>query len=34
MKESPPQLVKREVMGRCKDGREIPLEIGVNPILT
>lgn len=26
--------VKGEVMGRCKDGREIPLEVGVNPILT
>ena len=29
-----PQLVKREVTGRRKDGRDIPLEIGVNPILT
>jgi PAS domain S-box-containing protein len=27
-------VVKREVMGRHKDGRDIPLEIGVNPILT
>ena len=26
--------VKGEVMGRCKDGRDIPLEVGVNPILT
>lgn len=26
--------VKGEVMGRRKDGREIPLEVGVNPILT
>ena len=26
--------VKREVMGRRKDGRDIPLEVGVNPILT
>jgi PAS domain S-box-containing protein len=34
MKEPTPRLVKREVMGRCKDGREIPLEVGVNPILT
>lgn len=30
----PSQLVKREVMGCRKDGREIPLEIGVNPIRT
>ena len=30
----PSRLVKREVMGCRKDGREIPLEIGVNPILT
>ena len=29
-----PGLAKREVMGRRKDGREIPLEIGVNPVLT
>jgi PAS domain S-box-containing protein len=34
VKEATPRLVKREVMGRCKDGREIPLEVGVNPILT
>jgi PAS domain S-box-containing protein len=34
VKETPPRLVKREVMGRCKDGREIPLEVGVNPIIT
>ena len=27
-------MLKREVTGRCKDGREIPIEIGVNPILT
>lgn len=27
-------VLKREVTGRCKDGREIPMEIGVNPILT
>lgn len=26
--------VKREVTGRRKDGREMPLEVGVNPILT
>ena len=26
--------VKGEVMGRRKDGREIPLEVGVNPIVT
>jgi PAS domain S-box-containing protein len=29
-----PHLMKREVMGCRKDGREIPLEIGVNPIMT
>ncbi|MFN4141777.1 PAS domain S-box protein [Aestuariivirga sp.] len=29
-----PHLVNREVTGRRKDGRDIPLEIGVNPILT
>lgn len=30
----PPHLVTREVMGHHKDGRNIPLEIGVNPIQT
>jgi PAS domain S-box-containing protein len=34
VKDSTSRLTKREVMGRCKDGREIPLEIGVNPIIT
>jgi PAS domain S-box-containing protein len=34
IKEHSSRLAKREVMGRRKDGREIPLEIGVNPILT
>ncbi len=30
----PPHLLTREVMGHHKDGRSIPLEIGVNPIQT
>lgn len=34
VKESTSRLTKREVMGRCKNGCEIPLEIGVNPIVT
>jgi PAS domain S-box-containing protein len=34
VKGPPAHLVKQEVMGRRKDGRDIPLEIGVNPILT
>ncbi len=34
VKESTARLTKREVMGSCKNGREIPLEIGVNPIQT
>lgn len=29
-----PRPVKGEVTGRRKDGRDIPLEVGVNPILT
>ena len=29
-----PRVLKREVMGRCKDGREIPVEVGVNPVMT
>lgn len=33
-KGQPFQFIKREVMGRCKNGREIPLEVGVNPIFT
>jgi PAS domain S-box-containing protein len=34
VKQRTSRLTKREVMGRRKDGRDIPLEIGVNPILT
>jgi PAS domain S-box-containing protein len=30
----PPHMVTREVMGNHKDGRSIPLEIGLNPIQT
>jgi PAS domain S-box-containing protein len=30
----PPHLITREVLGHHKDGRDIPLEIGVNPIQT